>query len=150
MLTAHVALAAACGGSSYATPTPLPTPPPSATATLTPDARAKAAVAAVFNTQVEAIKRGDWAAVYETCSPGFRAARSRDRFAADASRLFATAGHTPEGFDARNIDPQVRAADRVRVRWDAYEDGQYLRTNEVGQTYVFTHGAWFDEGAWCR
>ena len=141
--------AAACGGSSYATPTATSMPLP-ATATLTPDARTKAAVSSLFNTQVAAIKLSDWSAVYETCSPGFRAGRNRDRFVADATRLFASAGYTPEGFEARNVDPQVRSADRVRVRGDAYEDGQYLRTNEVGQTYIFTQGRWFDEGAWCR
>jgi hypothetical protein len=111
---------------------------------------AKARVAELFERQVSAIQRGDWQAVYEMCSPGFRAARNLNRFLLDAARQFARDGYTVEGFEARRVEPNERAPDRVTVRWDAYQDGNYVRTTEIGQTYIFTQGSWFDDGAWCR
>ena len=93
---------------------------------------------------------GDWASVYPSCSPSFRQARDLDRFVREASAQFQRDGYTAGGFEARNIQPSIRAPDRIRVRWDAYQDGAFVRTLEVGQVYVFTLGRWFDEGAWCR
>lgn len=72
------------------------------------------------------------------------------RFVQGASAQFMRDGYTSAGFEARNIEPFVRAPDRLRVRWDAFQDGVYIRTEEIGQTYVFTQGRWFDDGAWCR
>lgn len=100
--------------------------------------------------QVASIKMGDWRAVYESCTPQFRTARAVERYVQDASAQFARDGYTQEGFDARNVEPFVRASDRIRVRWDAYQDGSFLRTEEIGQTYIFTNGDWFDDGVWCR
>jgi hypothetical protein len=93
---------------------------------------------------------GDWASVYPSCSPSFRQGRDLDRFVREASAQFQRDGYTADGFEARNIQPSIRAPDRIRVRWDAYQDGAFVRTLEVGQVYVFTLGRWFDEGAWCR
>ena len=121
-------------------------------ATSTPNLEAvtKTLVSDLFAIQIAAIQRSDWAAVYPTCSPQFRAARDVDRFVRDSSAQFARDGYTESGFEARKVEPFVRAPDRVRVRWDAYQDGNYIRTEEVGQTYIFTQGDWFDEGTWCR
>ena len=145
------ALVASCATEeSEATPTLRPTRVTNATPTPNLDEVSKARVAAIFASQVAAIQAGDWASVYPTCSPQFRAARDVTRFVRDASGQFARDGYTVEGFEARNIEPSVRAPDRVRVKWDAYQDGSYVRTEEVGQIYVFTQGDWFDDGAWCR
>lgn len=132
------------------TPTLHPTRIIGPTSTPSTDAQVKAQVLSLFQQQVEFIKAGDWEAVYETCSPSFRGARSLNRYVQDATRQFANNGYTPEGFEARNIQPFLRASDRVRVRWDAYQNDRYIRTLEVGQTYIFTQGRWFDDGAWCR
>lgn len=145
-----VALITACADGIEPTPTLQPAPTVFATTTPIPAEVAKARVTELFQGQVAAIQRGDWATVYEACSPAFRAARSLQRYVRDASAQFERDGYTTQGFAARNIEPFVRASDRVRVRWDAYQDGSYVRTDEVGQTYIFTQGAWFDEGAWCR
>ncbi|MDA0676581.1 MAG: hypothetical protein O2788_01075 [Chloroflexi bacterium] len=150
LLAILVVLVTACASEAAATPTSAPTSTPVTTPTPNPESLIKQRVGVRFKTQVEAIQRGDWAAVYEVCSPEFRSARSLDRFIRDATAQFKLDGYAVPGFDARNVKVFVRAADRVRVRWDAYQDGRFIRTKEVGQTYILTQGDWFDEGAWCR
>ena len=135
---------------SDATPTLQATRTITATATPNNEARTKARVSALFAQQVALIQQEDWAAVYQTCSPSFRSARTQTRYVQDASAQFRRDGYVASGFEARNVEPFVRAPDRIRVRWDAYQDGRYVRTNEIGQTYIFTQGDWFDDGAWCR
>ena len=150
LIVAALLLIVACATVDPLTPTPDPTPRPPTTPTPTNEGQAKADVTALFLLQIEHIQRRDWAAVYATCSPQFRAARPEDRFVRDAAAQFERDGYSNGGFEARNVKPSVRASGRVRVSWDAYQDGQFVRTEEVGQVYIFTHGAWFDEGAWCR
>lgn len=150
LMTAAMLLIVACATVDPLTPTPDPTPAPPTTPTPTNEGQAKADVTALFVMQVDFITRGDWVAVYATCSPQFRAARPEERFVRDAVAQFERDGYSTGGFEARNVVPSVRASGRVRVSWDAYQDGQFVRTEEVGQVYIFTHGAWFDEGAWCR
>ncbi len=149
-LFAVLALIAACGEETLGTPTLRPQRTAVATASPIADEVAKARVSAIFQQQVTAIKQDDWESVYATCSPQFRAARDLERYVQDASSQFTRDGYDSEGFEARNIEPFVRTSERVRVRWDAYQDSSYVRTEEVGQTYVFTQGDWFDDGAWCR
>ena len=141
----------ACNRTDPPTSTPVPTPT-TVTGTPTPNADEliKARILEIFTGQVAAIKQGDWAAVYQTCSPAFKAGRTLEVFTRTNVRNFAQAGYTAEGFEARNVDPSIRAADRVRVKWDAYQNGEYVRTEEVGQVYVRVQGRWYDEGAWCR
>ena len=144
-------LCSACAeASSDATPTLRPARTAVATSTPNLEALAKTRVSDLFAIQIAAIQRNDWAAVYPICSPQFRAARDVDRFVRDSSAQFARDGYVASGFEARNVEPSVRAPDRVLVRWDAYQDGQFVRTLEVGQTFIFTQEDWFDEGAWCR
>lgn len=145
-----LALIAACSEESLGTPTLGPQRTVVATSTPISDEIAKARVNEIFESQIDAIKRGDWEAVFETCSPNFHAARDLERFVQDAAAQFARDGYTPAGFEARNVEPFVRTADRIRVRWDAYENGSYVRTEEIGQIFVFTQGDWFDDGAWCK
>lgn len=145
-----LALVAACGDDAIGTPTLRPQRTVVSTATPIADEVAKARVSEIFLSQIAAIKRNDWEGVYATCSPQFRAARDLDRYVQDASDQFARDGYAAEGFEARNIEPFVRISERILVRWDAFQDGSFIRTEEVGQTYVFTQGDWFDDGAWCR
>jgi hypothetical protein len=149
-LTAIVLLAVACASEAVTNPTPFPTSTPVTTPTPNPESLTKQRVSVRFREQVAAIQRGDWGSVYEVCSPEFRSARSLDRFSRDAQAQFKLDGYSVPGFEARNVEVFVRAADRVRVRWDAYQDGRFIRTKEVGQTYILMQGDWFDEGAWCR
>lgn len=143
--------AANCGGANPPTATPAPTRAPvTGTATPTQDALTKSRVAEIFKAEVAAIKRDDWPAVYLACSPAFRASRSLNDFTASSARRFLLDGYTAEGFEARNIEPSIRSADRVRVKWDAYQHGAFVRTVEIGQVYVLVQGDWYDEGAWCR
>lgn len=144
-------LLTSCASSSTdATPPLRPARTVVATSTPNIEAVAKIRVNELFAIQIAAIQRNDWAAVYPTCSPQFRAARDVVRFVRDSSEQFARDGYAETGFEARSVEPFVRAPDRIRVRWDAYQDGKYIRTEEVGQTYIFTQGEWFDEGTWCR
>jgi hypothetical protein len=143
-------LVTACASEAAATATPAPTSTPVTTPTPNPESLIKQRVGVRFKIQVEAIQQGDWASVYEVCSPEFRSARSLERFTRDAQAQFKLDGYSVPGFEARNVEVFVRAADRTRVRWDAYQDGRFIRTKEVGQTYILTQGDWFDEGAWCR
>ncbi len=143
-------LVTACANGTAATPTAAPTATPIVTPTPNRESLIKQRVAVLFQMQIAAIQRGDWSGVYEICSPNFRTARSLDRFVRDAEAQFKLDGYSVPGFEARNVEVFVRAADRVRVRWDAYQDGRFVRTEEVGQTYILTQGDWFDEGAWCR
>ncbi len=143
-------VATACGDETLGTPTLRPQRTVVATETPRPSEVARARVAEIFAEQIAAITRNDWEAVYQTCSPSFRSARALPRYVEDASRQFERDGYTPEGFEARNVEPFVRSPDRVRVRWDAFQNGSFVRTEEIGQTYVFTQGDWFDDGAWCR
>lgn len=145
-----LAMVAACSNESLGTPTLGPQRTVVSTSTPISDEIAKARVNEIFETQIDAIKRSDWEAVFATCSPNFRAARDLERFVLDAERQFARDGYTAAGFEARNVEPFVRTADRIRVRWDAYENGDYVRTEEIGQIFVFTQGKWFDDGAWCK
>jgi hypothetical protein len=148
---ALLVLLSACVGEDFVgTPTLRPARTAIATSTPNLDVLAKTRVADIFAIQIAAIQRKDWAALYPICSPQFRAARDLDRFVRDSSAQFARDGYSASGFEARNVEPFVRAPYRVRVRWDAYQGGEYIRTEEVGQTYVFTQGDWFDDGAWCR
>ena len=135
---------------SDAIPTLRPTRTVDATATPIAAEVAKQRVSEIFAAQVDAAKRDDWRTVFEYCSPQFRESRDVSRFIEDAPAQFARDGYTNAGFEARNVQPTLRAPDRVRVRWEAYENGSFVRTEEVGQTYVFTHGDWYDDGAWCR
>jgi hypothetical protein len=142
----------ACGEVQTSEPTPSLRPTRTLPGTPTPNAEvlAERRVVEVFTRQISAIQQGNWQAVYETCSPSFRSARNLDRFVLDSTRQFASDGYSSTGFEARNIDPVVRSFDRVRVSWDAYQDGAFVRNVEIGQTYIFTQGEWFDDGAWCR
>ena len=150
LLAAFTVLITACASEVAAISTPAPTSTPVVTPTPNPESLIKQRVRTRFMTQVEAIQQGDWAAVYEVCSPEFRAARSLARFERDAEAQFKLDGYSIPGFEASNVEVFVRAADRTRVRWDAYQDGRFIRTKEVGQTYILTQGDWYDEGAWCR
>ncbi len=143
-------VAVACSEDPPGTPTLQPTRASLATATPVAAEIAKAAVNELFESQIASIQQGDWEKVYETCSPDFRASRDLDRFVEDATFRFAQEGYSLPGFEARDVEPSVRAPDRVRVRWDAYQDGSYIRTEEIGQVYVFTQDRWFDDGAWCK
>ncbi len=143
-------LLAACADETMGTPTLFPQRTVTATATPLPSEVARERVRTLFESQVASIQNEDWAAVYETCAPGFRASRAQERYVQDAAAQFARNGYVASGFEARNVEPFVRAPDRVRVRWDAFQDGEFIRTLEVGQTYVLTQGQWFDDGAWCR
>lgn len=149
-LFALLASVTACGEEVIGTPTLAPARTVVATQTPLAAETAKARVREIFESQVAAIKRDDWAAVYQSCSPSFRSSRNLARYVQDASAQFARDGYTAEGFEARNVEPFVRAPDRLRVKWDAYQNGVYIRTEEVGETYIFTQGDWFDDGAWCR
>ncbi len=149
-LMAAIAVVVACSEETRGTPTLRPTRVITATATPIADEVIKSRVAAIFRSQVAGIQREDWETVYQTCSPQFRAARDLQRYVQDASAQFARDGYSASGFEARNVEPFVRAPDRVRVRWDAYQDGSFVRTLEVGEVYVFTQGDWFDDGAWCK
>ncbi len=137
-------------GDLEGTPTLRPTRTSDVTPTPLASELARARVSAIFTTQVAAIQQGDWAAVYQACSPEFRASRTLARYVQDATAQFARDGYSSAGCEARNINPTVRAPERIRVKWDAYQDGRFVRTVEIGQTYVFTQGDWFDDGAWCR
>ncbi len=140
----------ACGDETLGTPTLRPTRVIDSTPTPIAEEIAKARVSEVFTAQVAAIRQNDWSQVYESCTPQFRAARDRARYIEDAIAQFARDGYSVEGFEARNVEPFVRSPDRIRVRWDAFQDGFFVRTEEIGQTYIFTQGDWFDDGAWCR
>lgn len=149
-LFAMLALVTACGEETLGTPTLRPQRTVVATATPISSEIARARVREIFQSQIAAIQRGDWESVFATCSPNFRAARDIERYVEDAAFRFSGDGYSPTGFEARNVEPFVRAPDRIRVRWDAYQDGSYVRTEEVGQVYIFTQGRWFDDGAWCK
>lgn len=140
----------ACAEETIGTPTLRPARTAEVTSTPNQEVLVKTRVSNLLASQVAAIQREDWETVYQTCSPQFRASRTLSRYVADAISQFARDGYRVPGFEARNVEPSVRAQDRVLVRWDAYQDGAYIRTEEVGETYIFTQGAWFDDGAWCR
>ncbi len=150
MAVALLIFLSACVEDFDGTPTLRPARTAVATSTPNLEALAKTRVADIFTIQIAAIQRDDWPSVYETCSPQFRVARDVDRFVRDTSAQFSRDGYVAAGFEARNVEPFVRAPGRVRVRWDAYQDGSYVRTEEVGQTYILAQGDWFDDGAWCR
>ena len=145
-----VVVGSGCSQDPQGTPTLQPTRPSNATPTPVAAEVAKAAVAELFQQQVTAIQQDDWTAVFDTCSPAFRASREIDRYIEDATFRFRQDGYSLPGFEARNVEPSLRAPDRVRVRWDAYQNGQFVRTEEIGQVYVFTQDRWFDDGAWCK
>lgn len=143
-------LAAACSDETIGTPTLFPQPTSVATSTPVVSEIARQRVRTIFESQIAAIQEGDWAAVYQTCTPEFRSSRTLERFTQDANTQFRRDGYRADGFEARNIDPLLRAPDRIRVKWDAFQDGVFIRTEEIGQTYILTQGRWFDDGAWCR
>lgn len=150
-IIAFSVFATACDRTDPPTATPVSTPTPVVgTPTPTADTLIKNRVREIFTAQIDAIKSDDWEAVYQYCSPSYKSGRTLEVFTRTNARLFAQDGYTAAGFEARNVEPSIRAAGRVRVKWDAFQDGRFVRTEEVGQVYLLVQGRWYDEGAWCR
>lgn len=150
LLFALFVLIAACSKQTsvgIATPvtfnTSVPTAPPSV--------NERAQVASVFAEEIALISNGDWAAIYEFCTVDLRNLRDLETFIEQAEATFFRQGYTYEGFDARNIVITTEPRERVSVTYDAYEDGEFVRTvTPDGGAFVLVRGKWVDDGINCR
>ena len=135
---------------SVVSPTPLPVeaPEPTPTPSLTDEAKTK--ITEIFNEQAVLIKGGDWEAAFHLCSPSYRSRRDPDRFAEDVERHLLRLDAATETLDVRNPEATKGRDDRFDLNYDLYIDGEFSETVRVGGAYVQVHGAWYDDGVWCR
>lgn len=149
LFAAFVLIAACSRQTSVGTATPVtsattvPTVPPSVVD--------REQVAIVFAEEIAYVSDGDWAAIYERCTVDFRARRSLEKFIEQAEANFFRQGNSYEGFEARNIVFTTEPRDRVSVTYDAYENGEFIRTvTPDGGAFVLIRGEWIDDGINCR
>lgn len=150
LVLASIVLLAAC---SRQTTVGSPTPVQAATVvpTIPPSVSERVQVAAVFAEQIALVSAGAWAAIYEYCTVDFRARRDLETFIEQAEANFFRQGYSYEGFEARNILAATEPRDRVSVTYDAYENGEFIRTvTPDGGAFVLIRGEWIDDGINCR
>ncbi len=144
-------MAIGCGTvGSLASPTPAPTNLQEASATPSITDSAKSEVSAIFVGQFEAVRNGDWQAVFDSCSPSYRSRRDASRLAEDIERYLTRLDTTFEELDVRNPVADKSREDRFDLDYDLYIDGEFSETVRVGGAYVQVHGEWYDDGVWCR
>ena len=136
------------GSLASPTPTPADAPEPTSTPSLTDEAKGE--ITGLFGRQATHIMVGDWDAVFQICSPGYRSRRDVGRFREDLQRYLLQLDTTPETLDVR--DPEVTKGrdDRFELNYDLYINGEFSETVRVGGAYVQVHGTWYDDGVWCR
>lgn len=149
LFAAFVLIAACDSRTSIGSPTPRLAA--TAVATVPPSVIEREQVAAVFAGQVMRISDHDWAAIYDSCTVDFRNRRDLERFVDQAEANFFRQGYTYEGFEARNIVITTEPRARVSVTYDAYENGEFIRTvTPDGGAFVLIRGEWIDDGINCR
>ncbi|MCH7905946.1 MAG: hypothetical protein IIB26_00795 [Chloroflexi bacterium] len=150
LLFAVFVLIAACGKQTpvgTATPLTIDTTVP----TVPPSVSERAEVASVFAEEIALISNGDWAAIYDRCTVDLRNRRDLETFIEQAEANFFRQGYSYDGFEARNIVVTTEPRDRVSVTYDAYENGEFIRTvTPDGGAFVLVRGEWIDDGINCR
>ena len=150
LLAAFVLIAACSNQTSVGDPTQVSTVS-TAVPTVPPSVTERAQVASVFAEEITYIRNADWAAVYELCTVDFRARRSLETFIEQAEANFFRQGYSYDGFEVRNIVTTTEPRDRVSVTYDAYENGEFIRTvTPDGGAFVLIKGEWIDDGISCR
>ena len=150
VLFAAFLLIAACGRQTSAG-TPTPRLAVAAVPTVPPSVIEREQIAVVFAREIAHISDRDWEAIYNSCTVDFRNRRDLETFVEQAEDNFFRQGYSYQGFEARNIVITSEPRDRVSVTYDAYENGEFIRTvTPDGGAFVLIRGEWIDDGINCR